>query len=256
MTVSKAEQFREQTGQEQVADNGKPMVHLENIVLEFDNNRVLDGINLDVYRNEIVAVVGPSGTGKSTLAKIIAGLLIPDDGVVELQSDKIGLAFQSGALFSSFTVADNLALVLRKTTDLRPQEIQKRVQEALQTVGLEESADEFPSKISGGMQKRVGIARALVIEPDIMVYDEPSAGLDPMLAAKLEKDLRQINEERGMATILISHELPSIATMADRVYLLYEGKFVFEGTVDEFMHSNDPHAKQFRTRREHGPIDV
>ena len=114
----------------------------------------------------------------------------------------------------------------------------------------------MPDELSGGMQKRVGIARALAIEPDIMLYDEPSAGLDPMLAEKLDKDLRRINEERHMASLVVTHELPSIKTLADRVVMIYEGKVVYEGTKDDFFTTDEPHAKQFRTRQERGPIDV
>lgn len=236
--------------------NEKPMVHLADIVLRFDDQCVLDQISLDVYRNEIVAVLGPSGSGKSTLIKIIAGLLVPDEGTVELGSDRIGMAFQSSALFTAMTVYENLSMVLEKTTDLGTEEIDERIDRALEMVGLTEAAGKHPSEISGGMQKRVGIARALVIEPEIMLYDEPSGGLDPVLADKLEKDLRRINEERQMATIIIVHEVPTIQNLADRVVLLYEGRFVFQGSKDEFLHSEEPHVRQFRNRQEHGPIEV
>jgi phospholipid/cholesterol/gamma-HCH transport system ATP-binding protein len=232
------------------------MVMLRGIVLKFGNNTVLDGIDLTVNRNEIVAVVGPSGTGKSTLVKIIAGLLIPDEGEVVLQSDRISLAFQTGALFSSMTVAENIALALERTTDLDNDEIEKRIDRYLSLVGLRDKRDQMPTDLSGGMQKRVGIARALAIQPDIMLYDEPSAGLDPILGQKLEESLREINKELQMATIVVTHEMPTIENLADRVVMLYQGKFVYQGSKDDFMTTREPYAYQFRTRREAGPIEV
>lgn len=234
----------------------EPLIELKDIHLSFGDHQVLRGINLTVSQNEIVAILGPSGSGKSTLIKIVVGLLTPDQGEVIVRSDRVGLAFQGGALFTSLSVADNLGLVLERTTNLKPDEIERRIQESLELVGLEEAIHKMPNELSGGMQKRVGIARALCIEPDIMLYDEPSAGLDPILAAKLEKDLREINQERRMATILVTHEMPSIETMADRVVLLYQGELVFNGSKEEFLSTREPHAYQFRTRREAGPIEV
>lgn len=234
----------------------QPLVELHDVCLSFGRKIILDHFSLTLNRNEVLTIVGPSGTGKSTLVKIITGLLEPDSGEVIVRSDRIGLAFQSGALFTSLTVAENIVLVLERTTDLDDIEIEKRVDEALKLVGLETEADKMPDELSGGMQKRVGIARALAIEPEIMLYDEPSAGLDPILANRLEKDLRRINEERGMGTLLVSHELPTIENMADRVLMLYEGKVVYQGTKDDFFTTREPHALQFRTRRETGPIDA
>ena len=235
---------------------GELMVQLKDVKLNFGAKKILDGISLELYKGEILAVMGPSGTGKSTLIKIICGLLEPDSGEVIVNAETVGLAFQDGALFSSMSVADNLAMVLERTTDLDDEEIEARVLEALEMVGLDQDRDTMPSDLSGGMQKRVGIARALCIHPDVMLYDEPSAGLDPILAAKLEKDLREINETRDMATLLISHELPTIETMADRVMILYEGKIVYNGTKSDFKTTDQPYAQQFRSRRDSGPIEV
>ena len=172
----------------------KAMISLKDIHLSFGERTILDGVNLKVFPGEIATVLGPSGAGKSTIIKIIAGLLEPDSGEVLVKSKKIGFAFQYSALFSSYTVQENLELVLEQTTNLSSREIRLKSEEALELVGLLHVRDHFPSQISGGMQKRVGIARALAIEPDIMLYDEPSAGLDPIVAHKLEEDLKRINE--------------------------------------------------------------
>jgi phospholipid/cholesterol/gamma-HCH transport system ATP-binding protein len=232
------------------------MVELKDVHLSFGHKKILKGVSFQVRRNEILTVVGPSGTGKSTTVKIITGLLTPDSGEVIVKSDKIGLAFQGGALFTSLSVGDNLGFILERTTDLEDEEIERKIQESLALVGLENEINKMPDELSGGMQKRVGIARALAIDPDIMLYDEPSAGLDPILANKLEKDLRRVNEERKVATLLVTHELPSIENMADRIVMLYEGEIVYEGTRDDFFSTREPYAYQFRTRREAGPMDV
>lgn len=232
------------------------LVELRDIVLQYGDKKILDGVSMEVYRDEVVAVVGPSGTGKSTLIKIISGLLIPDGGEVTVHSEKIGLAFQYGALFSSMTVAENLAFALEQTTDLEDDEIERRTREALELVGLADDGHKLPGELSGGMQKRVGIARALVIHPDIMLYDEPSAGLDPILAHQLEQDLGRINREMKMASVLVTHEMPSIENMADRVIMLYEGKIVYQGSKEDFFGTDEPHARQFRNRQPKGPIQV
>lgn len=245
-----------QTRNQPDASSNEPVIQLRDVCLQFGDARVLDGINLDVHANEVVAVLGPSGSGKSTLIKIISGLLIPDSGEVKLASQNIGLAFQYGALFTSMTVADNIWLILQRTTDLDDKEIQQRIHRYLEIVGLGDAADKRPSELSGGMQKRVGIARALAIHPQIMLYDEPSAGLDPIIGNKLEQDMKQANRELNMATIVVTHEMPTIENLADRVVLLYKGKFVYEGTKDDFMTTDEPHAYQFRNRKATGPINV
>jgi phospholipid/cholesterol/gamma-HCH transport system ATP-binding protein len=231
-----------------------PMIALRDIHLAFGQQKVLEGVSLSVNRNEIVAIVGPSGSGKSTLIKIVAGLIEPDSGDVVLASDRVGLAFQYGALFTSLTVEDNIALALERTTKLDKNTIDERVDEALTMVELEGVRDKFPSELSGGMQKRVGIARALAIHPDIMLYDEPSAGLDPILADKLESDLRTINQQLRIATIVVTHEIPTIENLANRVVLLFEGHFVYEGRKDDFFSTRDPLVLQFRRRTQAGPV--
>ena len=238
------------------ATTPSPLIALQDIHLSYQSTKVLNGISLEVWPDEVVAIVGPSGTGKSTLLKIITGLLTPDSGDVVLQTNNIGLAFQDGALFSSLSVAENISIVLERTTDLSVEDIDQRIQESLELVGLSDAREKFPNELSGGMQKRVGIARALAIEPDIMLYDEPSAGLDPILAHKLEDDLRRINRKRKLGSVLVTHELPTIQNLADRVVMLYHGRIVYTGSKDDFMTTGEPYALQFRTRREAGPIEV
>ena len=235
----------------------KALIELKDIHLSFGDRKILDGVNLKVYPGAIAAILGPSGAGKSTIIKIIAGLLEPDSGEVIVRADRIGFAFQYSALFSSYTVKENIQLVLEQTTNLSCKEIHARVDESLKMVALSHVANLYPNQISGGMQKRAGIARALAIEPKVMLYDEPSAGLDPIVAHKLEEDLTRINQERGLASVLITHELPTIKNLSTKVLMLFNGNFVYKGTTNDFFYNCDePFSVQFRNRRLAGPISV
>ncbi|NQY81329.1 MAG: ATP-binding cassette domain-containing protein [Candidatus Caenarcaniphilales bacterium] len=235
----------------------KALIELKDIHLSFGDRKILNGVSLKVYPGEIAAILGPSGAGKSTIIKIIAGLLEPDSGEVIVRSDKIGFAFQYSALFSAYTVKENIELVLEQTTNLPYKEINERVKNSLKMVNLSHVQDLYPNQISGGMQKRVGIARALAIDPKVMLYDEPSAGLDPIVAHKLEEDLTRINSEKGLASVLITHELPTIKNLATKVLMLFEGEFVYKGTTNDFFYNcAEPFSVQFRNRRLAGPISV
>jgi len=238
-------------------DHTIPRIALRHAYMTYNNQKILDDVSIEVFANEVVAVVGPSGTGKTSLIKIIAGLLEPDSGEIELSSNSIGLAFQSGALFTSMTVYENLIFILERTIHKSVPDMDQRIDEVLDLVGMgEEERNKHPDELSGGMQKRVSIARALAIYPDIMLYDEPTTGLDPMFANKLEKDLKRFNMDHQMASIIVTHELPAIQNLADRVIMLYQGKIVYEGTKDDFFTCQAPFALQYRTRQEAGPIDV
>jgi phospholipid/cholesterol/gamma-HCH transport system ATP-binding protein len=251
--IQKMGHSSQQSGSESLE---KARVVLRHTYMNYNDQKILEDVSMEVYANEVVAVVGPSGTGKSTLIRIIAGLIEPDAGEVGLSSDSIGFVFQNGALFSTMTVYENLIFVLERTIQLSVSEMDQRIDEVLNLVGMGEERDKSPNQLSGGMQKRVAIARALAIYPDIMLYDEPTTGLDPMFANKLEKDLKRFNTDHQMASIIVTHELPAIHNMADRVIMFYQGKIVYEGSQDDFFTTHAPYALQFRTRQEAGPIDV
>lgn len=238
------------------ANNGLPLLELRNIYLSFGSNQVLKDFSLKVAKKEVVALIGPSGSGKSTVLKVIAGLIAPDSGSVVLRSRRIAMAFQFSALLTSLSVYDNVALPLRKNTRLSEREIHDRVLSTLELVGLSESVNTMPDELSGGMQKRIGIARALAIDPEIILYDEPSSGLDPMTAAKLEGDIRHISKKVGVASIIVTHNMETLENIVDRVLILYNGGIVWQGDRKMFFSTEDPYPVQFRERAPEGPIAI
>ncbi len=251
-------------------ESGELVLELKDIHLSFGDTTVLNGVNLNAHRNEITTLLGPSGSGKSTLIRIVSGLLNATSGELnfpentnknnEKPTTKIGMAFQQGALFTSLTVFENMNLVLKnsgeKENRLNKTERKERIEGILELVGLSDSIYAYPSDMSGGMQKRVGIARALAIQPDIMLYDEPFAGLDPILSYKLEQELTELNQNLNMATLIVTHRITAVENMADKVALLNQGKFIFQGDKKTFMSSDDPAPKQFRERLLEGPIKI
>lgn len=233
-----------------------PRISVKHAFLNYNGQKLLDDVSLDVYANEVIAVVGSSGTGKTVLIKIIAGLIELDSGEIELSSDSIAVAFQNGALFTSMTVYENLIFVLEQTMKKSVSEMDRRIDEVLNLVGIsKDERDKHPSELSDGMQKRVSIARALVVYPDIMFYDDPSSGFEPMFANKLEKDLKKFNKEHQMASIIVTNELSAIKNLADRVIILYQGKIVYEGSNDDFFTSKAPFALQYTTNQEEGLLE-
>ena len=221
------------------------VIEFRDVVKRFGDAEVLRGLTFSVERGEILAVVGPSGTGKSVMLKHVVGLLEPDSGEVVVKSDRIGYLFQSGALLAWKTVWENVALPLLETMRLGAGEVERRVAEALQAVGLEADAEKYPSEISGGMMKRAGLARALVCEAEVMLYDEPTSGLDPVTAAQITRLVRDVNRTRGVTSVLVTHDLPSAFRVASRILLVKGGRAVECLTPDEFRKSENPEVREF-----------
>ena len=221
------------------------VVEFENVTKRFDGHVVLDGLSFSVAKGEIFAIVGPSGTGKSVTLKHAVGLIEPDSGSVRTQTDRIGYLFQGGALLAWMTVAENVALPLRETTRLPDAEIDRKVAEALAAVGLGDAADRYPSEISGGMQKRAGLARSIVRESDLILYDEPTSGLDPVTALSIHRLIVDLNRTRGITSVLVTHDLQAALRIADRILFLKGGRSVLCGSPEDFIGSGNPEVKEF-----------
>ena len=221
------------------------MIEFRNVVKRFGEAAVLDGLTFDVEKGEILAVVGPSGTGKSVTLKHIVGLLEPDAGEVTVATDRIGYLFQSGALLAWKTVWENVALPLVETTRLKAGEIDRRVAAALAAVGLADDAAKYPAEISGGMQKRAGLARAIVCEAEVILYDEPTSGLDPVTSAQITRLIRDVNRTRGVTSVVVTHDLGLAFRIASRILLVKDGRAVVCLTPDEFRRSENPEARAF-----------
>ena len=242
-------------------NNREVMIFIRDLYKTFGDNRVLQGINLEVYKGENVAVLGRSGTGKSVLIKIISGLLKPDRGMVkvlgkevdklehkELQELrlKIGFSFQSSALYDSMTVRENLAFPLvRNSRHMKPSEITEAIENVLDAVGLSQTMDQMPSELSGGQRKRVGIARTLILRPEIMLYDEPTAGLDPMTSIEINKLINYVREKFNTTSIIITHDLTCAKTTGDRIAMILAGKFLSVGTFEQVFNTADERIQGF-----------
>lgn len=227
-----------------------PVISFKNVYLSFDNKQVLIDLSFDIYEKEIVTIAGPSGSGKSTILKLITGLLKADSGEITINAERFGMAFQHGALFNSLKVKENISLPLKETTHLSRREINKRVCESLETVGLLHTKNMYPAELSGGMQKRISIARALAMHPEVLLYDEPSTGLDPATAAKLEDDMLILRDKIGLTSVVVTHDVETIKHVSDRILILDNGHIVWQGTNEEFMNDNSPYPVSFRERKD------
>ena len=240
-----------------------PIISIRDLVVEYDGRRVLDGLNLDIEPGETMVLLGGSGSGKSTLLRQIIGLERPKSGSVSVKGvdiarcssaelkkvrHSIGVAFQSGALFNSLSVKDNVALPLREHTRLAPPIIDLIVWMKLAVVGLADFGNLLPKELSGGMKKRGAVARALALDPEILVLDEPSAGLDPIVAAELDELILLLKQAFQMTVVVVTHEMPSAFRIADRIAMLHQGKFIAVGLKSEIRASQDPHVRHFLDR--------
>jgi phospholipid/cholesterol/gamma-HCH transport system ATP-binding protein len=249
-----------QTGNDN-KQNGTVVVEMEHLRKSFGNNHVLRDINLVIRKGETLAILGQSGTGKSVLIKCIVGLVEIDDGklfilgqnisglkyseMIEIQK-KIGFLFQSGALYDSMSVRENLEFPLRRQIRSIPKEkIESLVKEALQDVGLVEAIDKAPSELSGGMRKRLGLARTLILKPEIMLYDEPTTGLDPITSKEISKLILEVQRKYDTTSIIITHDIECVKLTADRIIVLKNGICAAEGTYNELEKSADPWVRSF-----------
>ena len=244
-------------------------IQVDSVTKLYDGRAVLDAIKLDVIHGETLVILGGSGSGKSTLLRLMIGNVIPDSGDViafgkglcsmlpaELDDYRksVGVLFQSGALYNSMSVADNVALPLREHTDLPEETIEIMVKIKLELVDLRQHADKMPAELSGGMKKRAGLARALALDPKVLFYDEPSAGLDPVTSAEIDALIINLNKQLGVTSVVVTHEMESAFRIADRMVLLDRGKFIVSGTPDEMKNSTDPLVRQFVYGLTEGPL--
>jgi len=245
------------------------MIRLSDVHKSFGAQSVLNGLNLEIPAGKITAVIGPSGEGKSVLLKHMIGLLKPDSGEIEVDGEsiinlrrsrlnrireKFGMLFQNAALFDSMTVYENVAFPLREKTSLSRDEIEERVRSALEHVGLKNVNGKYPDEISGGMKKRVGLARALLLNPKIILFDEPTTGLDPIIRRAIHQLIKDTHEKFGFTAVIVSHEIPEIFDIAQNVAMLFQGRILQVGTSDEIRNSTHPAVRQFINGSLDGPI--
>lgn len=236
------------------------MIKLVNVNMDFRGKQVLRDINLEVSAGEILVIIGPSGSGKSTLLRLIIGLLKPTSGEVWVSGHEIsqmneneinqvrrhmGMVFQYSALFDSMNVGDNVAFGLRQHTDTAEADIQKIVRRKLRMVGLAGHQKDMPNELSGGMKKRVSLARAIALDPEIVLYDEPTAGLDPIMSTTIDRLIASTRRILGVTSVVVTHHMPSAFTVADRIVMIHQGRIVEQGSVDEIKQSVNPIVQQF-----------
>jgi phospholipid/cholesterol/gamma-HCH transport system ATP-binding protein len=246
-------------------------IKVENAYKAFGSNVVMNGLNLGIPEGMITVVLGPSGTGKSVLIKHLIGLLFPDQGDIKVHGESVpnmrmgqllemrkrfGILFQDGALFGSMNIFDNVAFPLRQNTDKREDEIGEIVHHRMAEVGLTAAEKKMPNELSGGMRKRAGFARALVLEPEIVMFDEPDSGLDPVRTALLCQLIQQVHAENGGTYIVITHDIASARRIGEYLAVLWKGQIVQSGDREAMFTSDNPFVRQFLAGAEHGPLGM
>lgn len=246
-----------------------PIIRISNLVYRRGIKIILDDVSMDIKRGSIVAIMGPSGVGKTTILRLITGLLVPNKGSVEVNGrqiselsrrdlyecrKEIGVLLQNGALFTDLTVFENVATPLREHTKLSEDEIRERVLSKLESVGLANTGDLMPHSLSGGMARRVALARAVIMNPKIVIFDEPMTGLDPIAMSTVSKLIRTTNDELGLTSVIITHNVQQMEKLVDYCFILAASKLIAEGTPQALMNSSDPAVDQFMNGRIDGPI--
>ena len=236
------------------------MICIQNISKSFSDRLILDNISFTINKGEKIAIIGESGIGKSVLLKCIIGLLAPDDGNILINNQdinlitfkklqkvrsKFGMVFQFGALFDSMTVSENIGLALQKLTNCDTLEINDRISRSLREVNMEGTEEKIPSELSGGMKKRVGIARAIALNPEYMLYDEPTTGLDPIMTDSINRLINNFHGKGATTSVVVTHEMRTVRDVSDRVIMLYNGKIQFDGSTADFLSSSDPRVMAF-----------
>jgi len=248
-----------------------PLIVIENLHKSFDSQQVLRGVDISINRGDSVVIIGQSGCGKSVLVKHLIRLLVPDDGRVIFDGEDIsgfdfreltkfrrrfGMLFQSAALFDSMTVEENVGLGLKESRRYSKREVKDIVDEKLEMVGLQGANDKEPAQLSGGMRKRVGLARAIAASPEVLLYDEPTTGLDPIMADMINELIVNLREKLHVTSIVVTHDMQSVFKVADKIIMLHDGRACFEGTPEEVKSTDNAIVRQFITGSATGPIAV
>jgi phospholipid/cholesterol/gamma-HCH transport system ATP-binding protein len=250
-------------------DADATVVEMRDVHLAFGEKEILTGVNLRVPAKARMVIMGQSGSGKSTLLRLLLGILQPSEGEVTFKGkditrmgrirmnrirQKMGMVYQYSALISSLNVRDNLALPLEELTRKSRDEIDKLVKEKLDMVGMADTLEKMPGELSGGMRKRIGLARGIIMDPELILYDEPTAGLDPVISSVIDELIIALSEKIGATSVIVTHEMGSAFKVATHMAMLYEGKIIASGTPDEFKNSEDPVVAQFIAGDTQGPI--
>jgi len=259
--MATAEQAYKNDNPGSIADAAKPVIMVSHVNKRFGKNKVLNDFSIELHKGETLVVLGRSGAGKSVLIKLIIGLMEPDGGIVDVLGydvpkldhdgldilrSRVGFLFQSNALYDSMTVRENLEFPMRRhMSDLSPEEVEQNVMEVLTNVGLPHTVDMLPSELSGGMQKRIALARTLILKPEIILYDEPTTGLDPITGKEISELIVEVQKKYNTSSIIISHDMRCVEITADRIAVLIDGKNYASGTFDELNKSTDSKVKAF-----------